>query len=165
LDSYEKDKKIVLANFLDLMNESITRLNNSDLLFSTVIPEFYDGLANTTPSWKYRGELGYTYNHLLRIMDRRLGSSIIVMSYRNFAKGPDGSIDISRGEILDARGYKTKVILAQETGDVEPPYITFHKTSKNYYNKQINLLVKEFSPEKSYGGIAIHYANSFALLK
>ena len=87
------------------------------------------------------------------------------MSYRNFTKGIDGSIDISKDEINSANEHKTKIIIAQETGDVEPPYITFHNTNKKYFNRQKTELDKAFMLDKSYGGVAIHYINAFLDLK
>ncbi len=165
LDAYKKDKKKVLTNFLDLVNESVTRLNNSSLQFVVVIPEFYDGNEKLTPKFSYRGESGYAISHLLRVLDRRTESSIIVMSYRNFAVGKNGSIEISKGEIAEANSHSTKVILAQETGNVLPLYITFYKTSRKYYNNQVALLQKNFSEDKSFGGIAIHYVNAFMELR
>ncbi len=164
LEGYKKDKKAVLSNFLDLVNVTVSRLNRSDLEFSVVIPEFYDD-SGETPKFTYRGKSGYTVNHLLRVLDRRPMSQIIVMSYRNFSLGKNGSIEISKDEIAEANKHSTKIILAQETGDVEPPYITFHKTSRKHYEKQVALLQNAFSSDKSFGGIAIHYANAFMELK
>lgn len=165
LDSYKKNKKQVLSNFLDLVGETVKRLNNTDLQFTVVIPEFYDGATGETPSFSYFGKNGFALEHLLSILDRRDQSKIIIMSYRNFSKGDDGSIDISEDEIQKANGHKTKVIIAQETGDVPPPYITFHNTSRKYYKKQVSIIQKAFAKEKSYGGIATHYVNAFLELK
>lgn len=165
LDSYEENKATVLKNYLSLIDSSVSLLNKSDLQISVVIPEFYDGTHGDTPSFSYNGKTGYAIDHLLSILDRRAGSTIIVMSYRNFSKGSDGSIDISTDEISSANKHRTKIIVAQETGDVEPAYITFHNTNKKYFNKQKNELGAAFSLDKSYGGIAIHYINAFIELK
>jgi hypothetical protein len=165
LDEYKENKAEVLKNFLTLVNQTVTMLNNKDLELTVVIPEFYDGSNGETPKFSYNGKNGYATEHLLSILDRREGSKIIVMSYRNFTKGIDGSIDISKDEINSANEHKTKIIIAQETGDVEPPYITFHNTNKKYFNNQKNELDKAFMLDKSYGGVAIHYINAFMDLK
>jgi hypothetical protein len=165
LDEYKENKSVVLKNFLKLVNQTVTMLNNKDLELTVVIPEFYDGSNGETPNFSFNGKSGYTTDHLLSILDRREGSKVIVMSYRNFTKGIDGSIDISKDEINSANEHKTKIIIAQETGDVEPPYITFHNTNKKYFNNQKNELDKAFMLDKSYGGVAIHYINAFMDLK
>ncbi|MFH1178110.1 MAG: hypothetical protein V1711_00065 [bacterium] len=165
LSSYATEKKKVLRNFIDLVNETITRLNNSNLAFSVVIPDFYDGASGEIPRFFYGWSYSYTLNHLLKVLERRPGSTIIVMAYRNFSEGTDGSIDISQEEIKSADEYNTKVIVAQETGDVLPPYVTFYNTSLSRLNTQIQSIEKEFTNHKSYNGIAIHYINALIALE
>lgn len=165
LPEYFEGRQKVLSNFLNLINQTVTVLNNTDLQLSVVVPEFYDGTFSETPSFIYRGKNAYTIEHLLGVLERRSDSKIIVMSYRNYSSGKNGSIDISKDEINIANKYNTKIILAQETGDVLPPYITFHNTSRLLYNKEVELLEKKFINERSYGGIATHYVNAFLELK
>jgi hypothetical protein len=165
LDNYKKDKKTVLKNFVTLVNETVKRLGPSDLSFAVVVPDFYDGTNKETPVFSYAGESGYAIDHLLRVLDKRVGSRIIVMSYRNFSLGNDGSVEISKDEIVKGNGRKTKIIIAEETGDVKPPYVTFYDTSKSYYKKQLALVEKAFAEDKSFGGVATHYVNSLFLLK
>jgi hypothetical protein len=165
LDSYQKNKAGVLADFLDLVNETVTRLDKTSLAFSVVIPEFYDGTNGETPKFLYAGTTTYAVDHLFDILDRRSGSTVILMSYRNFSKGDDGSIEISQDEIGSADKHATKIIVAQETGDVEPPYVTFYDTTLSYYKKQLALIESAFKNDKSFGGVAVHYANAFFSLK
>jgi len=165
LPDYKSDKEIILKNFLDLVDKTITKINSSDLAFSVVIPEFYDDSTQETKIFRYNGKNTHALEHLLRILERRKGSKIIVMSYRNQTQGDNGSIKISEDEIYIANEYNTKVVIAQETGDVPPPYITFYNTSKSQYNRQVGILEKTFQREKSFGGIAVHYINSFLELK
>lgn len=165
LDEYHTDKKEVLINFLDLVAESIARLNGTNLEFTVVIPEFFDGTNEETPNFFYHRKNGFTVDHLLSLLDRRSLSKIIIMSYRNFSRGDDGTIDVSRHEISKANSHDTKIIVAQEVGDVPPPYITFHNTSKRHFNNQLAILKNELSDEKSYGGVAIHYVNAFLELR
>ncbi|MFZ2621330.1 MAG: hypothetical protein WAX85_02120 [Minisyncoccia bacterium] len=165
LDSYDKDKKSILYNFVDLMNQTVSSLDKTDLELSVVIPDFYDGQNDKSPSFSYRGKSGFTFDHLVSVLDRRPGSKIILMSYRNFTDGEDGTIEISKNEIIKANNSKTKVVIAQETGNVEPPYITFFNKPHSYYNKQLAVIQKTFYVEKSYGGLATHYVNSLLELK
>lgn len=165
LSSYARDKKLVLRNFVDLVNTTVTRLTDTDLAFSIVIPDFYDGASGETPRFLYGWNYSYTLNHLLNVLERRPGSALLVMAYRNRSEGAGGSIDISQDEIRTADAYRTKVIVAQETGDVSPPSITFHNTSLLYLNSQIRNIDEAFAADESYNGIAIHYLNALLELQ
>ncbi len=160
LPSYQNDKATVLYNFVSLVDQTASVLKNQNIQFSVVIPEFYDSKSAETPAFSYGGKNAYTIDHLLSVLEQKPGSKIIVMAYRNFTKGDDGSIDVSRDEISRADGYQTKIIVAQETGDVLPPYVTFHNTPKSYYEKQLTNIHDAFIQDKSYGGVATHYVNA-----
>ena len=165
LDSYATGPKTVLRNFLNLINTTVVQLKGSDLAFSVVIPDFYDGANGETPRFFYSWNYGYTLTHLLNILERRPGSTVLVMAYRNFSQGPDGSIDISQNEIQTANNYHTKIVVAQETGEILPPHITFYNTSLVALNTHIKNIEEEFATEKSYNGIAIHYINALMQLE
>lgn len=165
LPEYQKNKKVVLRNFISLINQSLTKLDGSDLEFSVVIPEFYNGENGETPRFLYARKYDHALDHLLSALERRPQSKIIVMSYRNFSLGEDGSIEISKDEINAANKKQTKIIIAQETGDVLPDYITFYNTSKSRYKRETEIIKQTFSSQKSYGGLATHYLNSFMELR
>lgn len=167
LDSYDKNKASVLGNFVELIDKTENFLAMSPLRFSVVVPDFFDGKDNMTPKFSYNGSNEYTFKHLLNILDKKLGGSIIIMSYRNFADGKDGSIEVSNNEIQTANSgaYNTKIIIAQETGNFPPPYITFHNTSKKYLLNQIEQINNTFNSYSNFGGIAVHYTNAFFALK
>ena len=167
LDNYTKNETSILKNFISLVDQTEYFMGTSTLRFSVAVPDFYDQKDGFTPLISYNGSKNYTFRHLLNILDKRPDSSIIIMSYRNFADSVDGTIGISKNEMLTAKDghYTTKIIIAQETGDVPPPYITFHNTSKSYLLEQITKIKTAFSPYSNFGGIAIHYANAFLALK
>lgn len=167
LDSYEGNEASVLKNFIELVDNTEYFLGESSLRFSVAVPDFYDEKDKLTPKISYNGSKNYVFRHLLNILDRRPDSSIILMSYRNFAENDDGTIDISKNEMRTAkRGrYATKIIIAQETGEVPPPYITFHNTSKKYFSEQVEKINEAFNSYSNFGGIAVHYVNAYLALK
>ena len=165
LDSYIENKDGVLRNLVDLVNETVTRLNNTDVSFSVVIPDFYDGTSEETPQFVYGWSYGYALTHLLNTLERRPGSTLIVMAYRNQSGGDDGSINISKDEIKSADEYHTKIVIAQETGKVLYSYTSFFNTSLAYLNSQIQNIKNSFSDDASYNGIAIHYINALMELE
>ena len=163
LPTYESNKAVVLKNFVTFVDQVTQQIGSSSLRLSIVIPHFYDSSQKWTPAIMYDGITTYTFDHLLRILDSRRNSSIILMSYRNFAKNKNGSIEISQVEVHTASNgnHPTKIIVAQETGNVEPDYVTFYGTSKKYLEEQVNLINQSFSSKSAFGGIAIHYLEPY----
>lgn len=166
LDEYkqsEEGKRNVLKNLVALTDQSIEHLSGSKIKFSVVVPEFYDKKDGATPQFEYSDTKDSTFGHLMRILDKRENSSIIVMSYRNFAEGEDGAIEITKNEMRTAKwgGFDTKIIIAQETGDVLPPFITFHNTSKEQLQTETDKILSAFDKHPNFGGFALHYANAY----
>lgn len=165
LENYEKNKKNILKNLVSLIHKTENFLQNTDLRFSVVVPEFYDGKDKMTPKFSYMRKKQYVLDHILDILDRRPNNSLIIMSYRNFAEGLDGSIDISKNEMETSKKHHTKIIIAQETGKVLPEYITFHDKSKEHLFEEIQKINGAFDSYSNFAGIAIHYTNAFLALK
>jgi hypothetical protein len=167
LDHYDANEERILKNFVTLVDRTENFIGSDDLKLSVVVPAFYDERDRSIPKFDYKGSNASVLKHLLNILDRRSGSSILVMSYRNFARGNDGSIDISSNELRTAKKgrYSTEIILAQETGNFPPAYITFYGKTRKYFEDETGKLSKAFSKNANFGGLAIHYANSMSELK
>jgi hypothetical protein len=167
LNSYEKNKANVLKTFLEFIDESTIRMQDANVGFSVVIPHFYDSAQKWTPTVTYKGETKYTFSHLLSILEKKQNSAIIIMSYRNFFYGDNGTRQISETEIKEAsnNGFTTKIIVAQETGNVEPDYVTFYGYSKAELFSTLEIIDKDLSSYQSFDGVAIHYIDSFLALK
>lgn len=165
LSSYENNKGPILTRFVQLIDETTTRLGTAPIRFGVVIPHFYDDAQAWTPAITYNGTTQHTFNHLLSILDRRAGSTIILMSYRNFSEGNNGTIQISQVEVTQANGHATKVIVGQETGNVDPAYVTYYGLTKAYYLEQVGIMQNAFKTNTGFGGIAVHYVEPFLELR
>lgn len=168
LPEFKENPEEVLGRFISLIDKTEKFIGEDKLRFSVVVPDFFDEKDKMTPKFSYGdSRKASTFKHLLNILDRRENSSVIVMSYRNFAEGVDGSIEVTQNEMNTARKGRhiTRIIVAQETGDVPPPYITFHNTSKNHFEQEISKINKAFSPSSNFGGLAIHYINAYLELR
>lgn len=165
LPEYETNKASVLTAYAALVSE-LTARDTTALGLSIVIPHFYD-LTEWTPTISYGGFSGSAYSVILSTLDQKPGNSLTVMAYRNFAEGANGTLDIAGGEIREASvaGHQSKVIVAQETGNVAPSYVTFYGTSKSYLESQIAIIKDTFQGLTAFGGIAIHYIDPFLLLR
>lgn len=167
LPTYERNKVGALKPFVEFIDESTKRMEAVDATFTVVIPHFYDSKQKWTPAINYKGTTKHTFTHLLAILERKPGSMITLMSYRNFYSGKDGTEQISKAEIAEASSgsYSTKIIVAQETGDVDPAYVTFFGMTKNDLNKNLVLIREGFAPYSQFGGVATHYLDPFLELK
>lgn len=163
LERFETEQSDVLRNFTELIHKTENFFKDTDIRFAVVIPDFYDKKDEVTEKFYYNGLSEYIIPHLISILDKRKGNSVIVMSYRNFADGEDGSIEVSKNEMktFKRKAKNTKLIIAQETGDFPPPYITFHSKSRSHLYTEIEKIEAEFAKNRNYGGIAIHYINSY----
>lgn len=165
LDEFKTERSAVLRRFLSLIEASVEHMRASDLQLSVVIPEFYDGGYDQTSRFLYDFRYTYAIGHLLRTLEKRPESKVIVMAYRNYAEGTDGALHISEGELEAARGFSTKIIVAQEVGDVPPPYITFHATSRKRLENQVSTIETTLANDPAFGGIAYHYVNALLELR
>lgn len=167
LDEYENNKSSVLGDYVEFIDQSVTRMKSVDAVFSIVIPHFYDSTQAWTPAINYNGSTKYTFTHLLDILQNKPGSEIILMSYRDFFSGPNGTQEISEAEIKEASSgkYSTLITVAQETGNVDPSYVTFYGSTKANLFSNLSTISGYFGKYSNYGGTAVHYLDSFQVLK
>lgn len=167
LSTYATNQAGVLTTFVGFIDESMNRMQSAGAGFTVVVPHFYDSTQKWTAQVTYNGKTAYTFTHLLNILDRKQGSGIIIMSYRNFYSGNnDGVKELSTPELAEASsGYRTKVLIAQETGNVEPPYVTFYGDSKANFLNAVSTIYSGFSGYAAFGGVSVHYIDPYLELR
>ncbi len=166
LSDYETNKQEILTEFVEFVDESAKRLADSSIGLSIVVPHFYDSDQKWTPQVNYNGEKAHTFTQLLKVLSQKDDTSIIIMSYRNFFDRENGSRQISEKEIKEATegGYNTKIIIAQETGNVSPEYVTFYDYPKISLFDALSEIQVYFGKYKNFGGVSVHYFDSFLKL-
>lgn len=167
LSSYENNKASVLKTYIEFIDASAVRMQDSDAGFSVVIPHFYDAGQKWTPPISYGGKTTDTFSHLLDILNRKPNNTIIIMAYRNFFDGNNGTRQISEYEIKQASAGNnlTNIIVAQETGNVDPSYVTFYGFSRTEFLNNLNEIYSGFSSYSKFSGTASHYIDSFLALQ
>lgn len=167
LDEYETNKAKVLTEFVTYIDQSVARLAGSDIQFSMAIPHFYDKNQAWTPTITYGGITTHTFSHLLRILEKKPGSMILLMSYRDYFEGVGGTKEIALAEIQEASagGYSTLVLVGQETGNVDPAYVTFYGSTKTVVLNMLGTISSAFSSYSNYGGTATHYIDSYLQMR
>lgn len=165
LPQYDDDKTTILTNYVGLVDMLEKQAGSTGIPLTMVLPHFYDAAQQWTPSIAYNGTTNFTFNQVLTLLNRHAGNRIIIMAYRNTADGTDGAIALAQKELSDASGSHTKIIVAQETGAVDPAYVTFANTSRSALFKQLAAINAAFGSTAAYGGIAIDYLDPFLNLK
>lgn len=166
LPEYETNKAQVLTQYVGFIDSSVQRLVGTDIKFSIAIPHFYDDAQAWTPAFAYGGKTTYAFNHLLNILEKKPGSTMLLMSYRDFFDGTNGTRQISETEIKEASaGFSTNIIVSQETGNVDPAYVTYYGGTKADVMNALSVIKTGFSSYSRFGGTAVHYIDSFLQMK
>jgi hypothetical protein len=158
LPNYETDKGTVLKSYITLIDNLVQQNKSYGLPISLAVPHFYDSVNQWTPVINHNGKNAYTFTHLLNLLDQAPGSKLMIMAYRDTATG---TIDISKDEINESKGHNTKVIVAQEVGNVDPNYVTFFGKTYSYFKQQVGLINTNFQNQSSYAGTAVNYLEPF----
>lgn len=157
-------KSLVLIDYLamadKLVQANLSYIDRTQQKFELgfAIPYWFDNQNDNIPSVTWRNQTGPVLFHLLDRLNDLPKSNVVVMSYRNAARGNDGVIAHSRTEIdyAAARAPRVKVIIGQEVTDVEPAKITYYGQSRTELSAQFKYIKDEFTPSGVLGGIAIN---------
>lgn len=157
---WEENSKVVLTQYLDVSKKvkDFITASGSEILFVADVPFWYDDDATLWVEWQKK--FSPANYHLLDIIDM-----IVVMDYRNFAQGDNGSILLAKNEVDYAASIGKKVYIGQETGkNLKPEYITFGGTNTDYMEKEIKKLVDTYINNPGFAGIAMHHYISYKRL-
>jgi hypothetical protein len=158
------EKSLVLTEYLDMVelltdkNATYVQSSKDQLELGFAIPYWFDNENGNIPAINWHNKTGPTLYHLMDTLNRLPHSNVVVMAYRNAASGNDGVISHSRTEIdyAHAKAPKVKVMIGQETANVEPAKITYYGRSATELSSQVRLVENEFKPSGVYGGVAIN---------
>lgn len=157
-------KSLVLGDYLsmvDTLADEDARYvgkGKHTLELGFAIPYWFDDQNGNIPPVTQDNLTGPTLFHLLDRLNQLPKSNVVVMAYRNQAKGNDGIIFHARNNVnyAQAKAPHVRVIIGQETNDVQPAKITYYGSSASDLSNQVSLVEQEFGPSGVLGGIAIN---------
>ncbi len=164
LPQYTQDPAGVLTDYVQMAESLVNQDKNYGMPLGFDIPFFYSAYAHA-PQVTVDGITTYPLNHLVRLLNELPYGRLLVMAYRNFASGSDGTIEIAAPEIQAAGSSNVDVIVGQETGNVQPSYVTFYGMTKEQMAAQVAIVKQSFASDKSFGGIAVDYLEPYLQLK
>jgi hypothetical protein len=166
-------KEVVLSEYLDTLDTlashfqtKLTGAPDKDLGLGFAVPYWFDDQNDNIKPLTWKEKTGPTIYHVLDRLNTIQHSNIVVMAYRNAARGNNGTIALSRTELQYAQ-YKApnvKVIVGQETSNVQPATITFYSKSKTELSQEVKFINDEFNTIPTYDGIAINDLQAYQRL-
>lgn len=131
--------------------------------FQNTVSELYDycqsrlyRLEFAIPFWYDNDLLTFMLNH---------SDEVVVMAYRNFAEGGNGTIDISSRIIDLADQLNKKVSIGVETTNLPENYVSFHNLGENAMIAELEKVRQTFQPHRSFHGFAMHDLAGWMALK
>lgn len=157
-------KSLVLGDYLSMVDalsgqvEHYIGQSPHKLELGFAIPYWFDDENGNIPPVTFQEKTGPTLYHLMDRLNRLPASNVVVMAYRNAAKGNDGVIFHARTEVeyASSRASNVKVLIGQETTDVQPAKITYYGQSATEMSNQIALIDQTFKDSSAYSGVAIN---------
>lgn len=167
LPEYNTDPSDVLTEYVDLIDNLVQQDKTDGMPLTIVVPHFFDSGVKWTPPITVDGVTNYTFEQIVRLLgELPQGGRTIVMAYRNFATGANGSIALSSQEMADSDATNNvKVLVAQETGPVSPSYVTFYGETRSALFSQLALINQAYGSDKAFAGTAVDYLDPFLNLQ
>lgn len=155
-DLWDGEKSALLAEFLNLFSKMDKKIKDKKekIELGLSIPFWFD-----EPSLKIEhndafAEMSF---HILDMAD-----FVMLLDFRNFSQGPNGSIELAQREINYAQKLNKKVYIGQETEkSLESDYISFSEQPIEYMEKELKKLADYYNPYSSFAGVAIHHYGSY----
>ncbi len=172
MNKYESRRTNILKNYLTTVDKIVKTCKIEglcdDVKFSLgfTVPFWFDNENNNHVTLRWNKQTKPVVYHLLDILNRNTNSYVVIMSYRNFAEGKDGSIEHAFSEIEYADKYapNVSIIIGQETTYAKLKKISFFGKDKKLFNQEINKIRYSFNENKTFDGIAIHNLLSYMQL-
>lgn len=157
----------ILTEYITLVNDITERVKESgeDLTLGFAIPYWLDGETRQLPLISYENATKATLYHIIDILSQIPQSYLAVMAYRTEPSGPNGTIALTKNEIVYANKTPVKIVVGQETTDTEPTSITFYAKSKRDLRNAIRTISLHYDNDPSFGGVAIHDLSGYGALK
>jgi hypothetical protein len=169
--AFSKDTRTALVEYLKTLQSIVqeyrlqrTRPGNNGLQLGFAVPFWFDGAGQAPGSVSFNGRTKPTVFHLIDMLKELPDAYVVIMSYRNFTSGPDGSIAHAQSEFLYANSVRAKsgLVVGQEFGKVEPAKVTFYGLGPTAFKKASEEIAGAFGRFPQFRGIAVNDMESYA---
>ena len=165
-NNFNREKKERTLEFINFVERSIAHAekNTRSLTLGYAIPFWYD---SGVPEVEYNGAVKKVSEHIIDLLATHPDSYLVLMSYRDYAEGEDGTIKISKDELLYSESLEkpVSIYVGQEFTDQDLNKISYFEETKEEALEQLELVDKALRLYRSYETIAIHDISSFLFKK
>jgi hypothetical protein len=136
---------------------------NHELQLGVAIPFWFDGEAGTPGPVGFGGATKPAAYHLIDMLSDLPEAYVLVMAYRNFTPGADGSISHLRGEFGYAGevGARSGIVVGQEFADAEPAMITFHGRSRAAFKLAARNIARAYGHLPQFRGLSVDDVDAY----
>jgi len=158
------DAPSVQVQYFDMLAAMMRRVAESGqkLMVGPAIPRWLD-VSDECRSVVWRGDRKTCAQHVQDITDY-----VALMDYRDIAKTSIGIIEQAAAEIAYGNKVGKPVVIGVETGQVssgDPEAISFYEEGRDHMESELAEVMKAFSGEKSFGGVAVHHYDSWRRMR
>lgn len=164
LDIFPGNETSIITNYLDTVKALKDRVdslpkNERSFNLAFALPYWFDGENGNIPEVTYGSKTAYPFYHVADILRSLPNSTVILMAYRNAPEGENGTIALVSKEFAYTKQQRNlKLVVAQETVNVDPSTITFYGMSKKALYTAMDQVSRKWIRTGSFGGLAIHDA-------
>ncbi len=136
---------------------------NRGLRLGIAIPFWFDGEAGAPGPVGFNGATKPAAYHLIDMLSDIPDAYVLVMAYRDFTPGADGSISHLRGEFGYAGevGARSGIVVGQEYADVQPAMITFHGRSRAAFRLAARNIARAYGHFPQFRGLSVDDVDAY----
>jgi len=167
VDTSLKDYLWTLKGIVDKYRQVRTQAGNGGLRLGFAIPFWFDGVPEAPPVEYGRTEATKTTKaavfHLIDMLQALPDAYVLLMAYRNFAAGPDGSIEHVRSEFDYARqaGAVCGIVVGQEFTKVYPEKLSFWWAGRAAFRRAAEEIAWAYGQRPQFRGLSVNDINGY----
>jgi hypothetical protein len=169
--SFFDNVEVSLQEYLSTLQSIVARYEqvrtqpgNSGLRLGFAIPFWFDGVPEAPPV-----EFGPDHKtapaafHLIDMLRALPEAYVLVMAYRNFTSGPDGSIEHVRSEFDHAAqvGAACGIVVGQEFGQVYPEKVSFWWAGRAAFRQAVEEIAAFYGQRPQFRGLSVNDMNAY----
>lgn len=156
LEKWNTDRQQVLKNYFDVLGALGQFTTEQNLSFEVDMPFWFDTIQYDNAYGK-----GLVSEWVIDLADQ-----VTLMAYRNQAEGGNGIIELVETELAYAQEKGKKAAIGVETlQSDEGTNISFYGMTKHVLKRETDKVMKAYTQNPAFDGIAVHYLDSWMNMK
>jgi hypothetical protein len=153
-----------LQRIVETYKQARTQTGNSGLRLGFAIPFWFDGVPEAPPvQFGSEPDPKPAAFHLIDMLRTLPEAYVLIMAYRNFTAGTDGSIEHVRSEFdyADEEDAACGIVVGQEFGKVYPKKLSFWWTGRAAFRQAAEDIAETYGGYSQFRGLSVNDMNSY----